>query len=338
MSHHLDSSLAREDSRLDLTDLFLFPGEQGLTMVMNLNSSAHGDRRKPGFHPQGRYEFKVHLDGAPYEEFTFRFTIDPTGTVRLHQLIGDEARRDEFPGNVLAQGRIGSTVDGRNGERIYTGEVFDPFYLDLRQLALIHAAVQRGQRADLSQWLAQPAVNSFDGATVWSIVLELPSEGPFPRHQDIAVWSVAKLATDGSGWRQINRAGIPMLGPIFRPDGRDEASARNEIHPSQDGAVDGKRMAELIAGVAGAYGTADPDAYGEMLAGRLLPDLLPYHVGTAAGLTFAGFNGRLLDDNAPEVMFSLVANAAIPSRISPRSAAGTRQPLFPYVVPTGSTV
>jgi hypothetical protein len=258
--------------------------------------------------------------------------------LRLHQLLGDEARRDEFPGSLLADGRVGTTVDGRNGERIYTGEVVEPFYLDLRQLAAVHAAVQRGQRADLSQWLAQPAVNSFDGATVWSIVLELPPEGPFPRHQDIAVWSVAKLATDGGGWRQVNRAGIPMLWPIFRPYDSDESSASNEIHPSQDGAVDGKRIAELIAGVAGAYGTADPDAYGELLAARFLPDVLPYRVGTSAGLTFAGFNGRLLDDNAPEVMFSLVANAAIPSRISPRAAAGSRQPLFPYVVPTGSTV
>ncbi|MGI5213541.1 hypothetical protein [Plantactinospora sp. CA-290183] len=46
MSHHLDSPLAREDSRLDLTDQFVFRGEGGTVLIMNVNSSAAGEDGK----------------------------------------------------------------------------------------------------------------------------------------------------------------------------------------------------------------------------------------------------------------------------------------------------
>ncbi|MGI5151144.1 DUF4331 family protein [Plantactinospora sp. CA-294935] len=76
MSHHLDSPLALQDTRLDLTDQYVFPGESGTVLVMNLNSSTAGKDAKPGFHPEARYEFKVHLDGATVENLSYRITFD----------------------------------------------------------------------------------------------------------------------------------------------------------------------------------------------------------------------------------------------------------------------
>jgi hypothetical protein len=40
------------------------------------------------------------------------------------------------------------------------------------------------------------------------------------------------------------------------------------------------------------------------VARELLPDVLPYVVGTPASYGFATLNGRSLADNAPEVMLS----------------------------------
>ena len=71
---------------------------------------------------------------------------------------------------------------------------------------------------------------------------------------------------------------------------------------------------------------------GRAVAARLLPDVLPYRVGTAAAFTFAGFNGRALADNAPEVMFGLVTNSAAPTGLVAASASETRQDKFPYLV------
>ena len=36
MSHHLDSPIAREDVRLDITDLYVFRGETGTVFVINV--------------------------------------------------------------------------------------------------------------------------------------------------------------------------------------------------------------------------------------------------------------------------------------------------------------
>jgi hypothetical protein len=79
-------------------------------------------------------------------------------------------------------------------------------------------------------------------------------------------------------------------------------------------------------------GVSDPDGYGRAVAARLLPDVLPYEVATAAAFTFAGFNGRALADNAPEVMFGLVTNSAVPTGLM-AAAPETRQDKFPYIVP-----
>jgi hypothetical protein len=77
----------------------------------------------------------------------------------------------------------------------------------------------------------------------------------------------------------------------------------------------------------------DPRGYGQIVAGELFPDVLPYVVGTPASFGFAVRNGRTMADNAPEVMLSLVAGTAIPSGLKPAVAQEQRAASFPYVVP-----
>ncbi len=61
---------------------------------------------------------------------------------------------------------------------------------------------------------------------------------------------------------------------------------------------------------------------------RIFPDTLPYVTGTPAAFSFAGFNGRRLTDNAPEVMFSLVTNSAVSTGLAPAATSED----FPYVI------
>ena len=63
MSHYLDSGLARQDVRLDITDVYLFRGKVGTVFVMCVNSSAAGSNAPPGFSPDAHYDFRVDLDG-----------------------------------------------------------------------------------------------------------------------------------------------------------------------------------------------------------------------------------------------------------------------------------
>jgi hypothetical protein len=52
MSHHLDSPLAREDTRLDITDVYLFRGTAGTVFVMNVNPSVAGRNYPERFAPR----------------------------------------------------------------------------------------------------------------------------------------------------------------------------------------------------------------------------------------------------------------------------------------------
>ena len=76
MSHHLDSPLARQDIRLDITDLYVFRGETGTVFAINVCHSIFGKIPTPGYHPEGMYEFKIDLDGDAVEDVTYRFTFD----------------------------------------------------------------------------------------------------------------------------------------------------------------------------------------------------------------------------------------------------------------------
>jgi len=339
MSHHLDTPLAAQNGQLYLDDLYVFPGESSTILVMDVNSDITGVYAQPGFHPEARYEFKVHFDGADFEDLTYRVSFaepDPAGrqALRLHALTGGEAREDAAAGELVLEGRTGEAASG-GGIRIWAGRIGDSFYVDLSLLAIVNGAVAKGTAVDLSGWRPDNAQNSFAGTSVESIVLEVPHAHPRLRPgARTGVWCATKLATDAGGWRQVNRAGHPMMWPIFWPGDTDFSNPANTRHPADDLNADGSHIAGLVAAVVAASGTSDdPQGYGQTVARVLFPDVLPYVVGTPATFGFAGRNGRTMADNAPEAMMSLVTGTAVPSGLKPAVAQQQRKSNFPYVVP-----
>jgi hypothetical protein len=339
MSHHLDTPLAAQTGQLLIDDLYVFPGEGSTVFVLDINSDVNGLHTEPGFHPEARYELKIHLNGAEYEELTYRVSFgEPDGdgqqALKLHALSGEVAIGDAGTGEEILEGRTGETATG-GGVRLWAGHVKDSFYVDLSLLGIVNGAVADGTAVDLSGWRPDKAQNSFADSTVRTIVLEVPHADAVLRPGTrIGVWAVTKLATDAGGWRQVNRAGFPMMWPIFWPTDVQFTDPSNTRHPSQDFAAEGAHMGGHVAAVVAATGTsADPDGYGQTVARTLLPDILPYVVGTPANFGFVSRNGRTLADNAPEVMMSLVTGAAVPGGLRPSVAERWRTSQFPYLTP-----
>ena len=342
MSHHLDSPASRRDPRLNVTDVYAFHGDGATVLAMIVNTSLAGAGRIPGFHPEGRYEFKLNLDGTGTERLTYRFSFAPADTagaqhVAIDRLADADAGDDRAAGTRIADGRVGEAISGA-GVRAWCGAAADPFYLDLHHLAHILEGLQSEQPIDNGEWAPVRAANTFAGSQGCAIVLEIPhGDAELRPGRPIGVWAAAKLATDAGGWRQVNRAGIPMMWPLFRALGSGDDSADYQRDttspPAHDPANNTDRVAAFVAAAVRRTGVSDPDGYGRAVAARLLPDVLPYRVGTAAAFSFAGFNGRALADNAPEVMYGLITNSALPTGLVAASAAETRQGTFPYVVP-----
>jgi hypothetical protein len=339
MSHHLDTPLAAQNGQLYIDDLYVFPGEGSTVFVLDVNSNITGVYAQPGFHPEARYEFKVHFGGADFEALTYRVAFGEAGadgsqSLRLYTLADADAREDSAAGELVLEGRTGEDASG-GGVRLWAGRIVDSFYIDLSLLARVNGAVAGGTAPDLSGWRPEGAQNSFAGTFVESIVLEVSHSHPLLRPgARTGVWAATKLATDAGGWRQINRAGHPMMWPIFWPDDIDFSNPANIRHPSEDVAAAAKCIGERVAAVVAASGTSDdPEGYGQTVARRLFPDVLSYVVGSPAVYGFAGFNGRALADNAPEAMLSQVTNMAVPCGLKPAVAKDQRATSFPYVVP-----
>jgi Domain of unknown function (DUF4331) len=339
MSHHLDSPVARQDVRLDITDLYVFRGQAGTVFAINVCHSL-GKPTIPGYHPEGMYEFKVDVNGDAVEEVTYRLTFDERdqqGQQRytVRRIRGAEAADPHAAGTVIAQGKTDETVTTPSGVRAWAGKAGDPFWIEPDVLHAVGHAFQDGTTVNLADWDPTRAKNLFAGQTVYSIVLELPDGellADTGNQRRIGVWAVATLATDAGGWRSINRIGLPMLPPLFAQYNEDLGNRLNAGRPADDLATWGEAITKKIAAVVAAYGTAeDPHAYGEKIAHRLFPNMLPYEVGTQASLGFTGWNGRSLIDNAPNVMFSTAANTPISLGIGKESVTSKPRSAFPYV-------
>ena len=130
-----------------------------------------------------------------------------------------------------------------------------------------------------------------------------------------------------------------MIHPLFTQFNEDLGNRLNAGYPTDDFATHGATVAKAIAGVVAATGTAeDPKAYGETFAHRVCPNILPYEVGTAAVFGFAGWNGRSLTDNAPNVMFSMAANSPVSLGIGKESVTSKPSKTFPYVPAAGESM
>jgi hypothetical protein len=341
MSHHLDSPLARQDVRLDITDLYVFGGESGTAFVIDVCHSKAGDIPVPGYHPEGKYEFKIDLDGDAIENVTYRFTFgerDGEGVqaVELRRLDGAEAADPDAEGALVAEGSTEQLLSGPDGVRAWAGRAGDPFWIEPDVLHAVGHAFDDGTTIDLSVWDPRQATNFFAGDTVYAIVLEVPDRHLESSARDgrIHTWALSSLQTDSGGWRSINRVGLPMIHPLFTQYNEDLGNRLNSAptSPSSDFETYGATVIGAIEGVVAAYGTAeDARAYAESVARRFLPNVLPYRVGTPAAFGFSEWNGRSLTDNAPDVMFTIAANIPVRLAIGKESITSKPRATFPYV-------
>ena len=149
-------------------------------------------------------------------------------------MAGAEARDNSATGQLVLEGRTGELAS-EDGIRIWSGRIANSFYIDLSLLVIVNRAVKNRTAVDLSAWRPEDAKNSFANTTVDMIVLEVSHEHPQLRPgARIGLWGATKLATDAGGWRQINRAGQPMIWPIFWPDDTHFTNPANTRHPSED--------------------------------------------------------------------------------------------------------
>ncbi|MEU8828109.1 DUF4331 family protein [Streptomyces sp. NPDC048636] len=334
MSHHHDSLLARQDPRLDISDVYLFRGSSGTVFVVNVNPlSGEG-----GFHDdESLYEIKVDTDGDAVEDLTYRFTFDAPdadGTQRweLRWLTGAAASDRFAEGDVLLSGLTGRPAATAEGLRVWAGAAGDPFWIEGSVVTAVKTGIAQGTAPDLSGFDPAAAVNLFADTYVHSIVLEVPDRVLGGAGATIGFWAATVLATDAGGWRQINRCAHPLLNTLFDLEDTERHIDFNATEPVEDRERYGPELLRATEGAVAATGAAPhPAAYAARLRDLLLPDVLRYEVGSEAHFGAEARNGRALTDCVPEVMFELVLGAPVGMALDASAAAGAPRGEFPYL-------
>ncbi|MDI3408300.1 DUF4331 family protein, partial [Streptomyces cavernicola] len=276
-------------------------------------------------------EVKIDLTGDSREDATFRVTFgdhDRRGRQKatLRLLTGPDARDRDAEGTVITTTTSGKRCSGKGDIRFWAGAARDPFYVEPTVVTAVRTSITEGCALDLTGFDPAEPKNLFDGTTVQAIVIEVPD--CFFTGLSIGVWGSTAVATDvGDGWRQIDRAGIPLVSTLF---GLHEADTYANAHPAADAPVFGAAIRAKIEGAVKANGTCeDPDGYAAKVSGQLLPDVLPYRVGSQAQFTGGQRNGRALTENVAEEIFRLVLHKHIATGLDEHSCESSRN--FPYL-------
>jgi hypothetical protein len=313
MSHHLsgpDLRSPKDDPRLDMTDLFVFPAKtEGRTaIILDVNPDP---ANAPGLHPDAVYQVHIDTDGDLRPDITYHFTaseLDDAGqTVSVLQARGAEAGSLEPVGRTLADGLVVGlsgevTEDTSEGHRIAVALRSDPFFADLEGIIDHFNFTGRDAMAE---------------ANVYGLVLEVPDselgDGP------IGVW--ARVALEGNdSWESIDRGANPSVTAYFNQE-NDEKIAYNQGTPATDEAD----HLDRFVGVLEHLSNWETDKARETLLATIVPDTLRWDRGQPTAYP----NGRALTDDVTSARLAMITNGQVTSdNIPPHTDL---QDDFPYL-------
>lgn len=339
MGHHFDSPEARADSRINISDNYLFhaptdPGRVVAVMCVSplagLPSPYHGATQWQTFRPTSAYELRFDTDGDLVADKVLRFVFAGEHAPQrfvAYWLAGAEVHDEHARGTKVGEGVVESTVALAlpGGARVWIGAAGDPFWLDAVAAKGFLDAALAGTPAPIESFSRAQVTT---GATnVLAIVVELPiaALGASPWHFYTAV-----AADDHGHYHQVARCGRPNFAATF-VDHPERSRRMNETSPAGDRAEFTADVVKVVEVVAARVGRVpDPAAYAERVARWLLPDVIPFDPGQRSGFDFAGINGRRLDDDFGAVVYSAVFGRPMATEI-PRLA--DLRDGWPYVPP-----
>ncbi|MEO7713484.1 MAG: DUF4331 family protein [Gemmatimonadaceae bacterium] len=192
-SDHQDTALVELNPKMDMSDVYAFPGAAADRIVLVLNSNPLlTPANTPGasFDPDILYQFKIDNTGDAKEDRVIQVTFKGTGATQTFEVRGPLVPSVLGPmmntvstTAAVVSGPINQVVS-TGGVQVFAGAREDPFFLDLEQFLRIlpdrkpatgpFSLIPDAQSAT-SFRAAGAAVDALKGANLLSIVIELPT-------------------------------------------------------------------------------------------------------------------------------------------------------------------
>lgn len=196
-SDHQDTPEVELNPRMDMTDVYAFPGASPGRIVLVLNSRAFltpgATAADASFDPDLLYQLKIDNDGDAREDRVVQITFTGTGADQQVAVRGPLAPpvrgamlNEIADATPVVTGPINSVLGADSDVEVFAGPRDDPFFIDLEAAFCIlpdrrpvggALAAPCALPADPSPpfYFRNPGINYVQGFNVLSIVVELPS-------------------------------------------------------------------------------------------------------------------------------------------------------------------
>ncbi len=324
-SHHFETAEVLAKPAYNQTDNYVFEAaEPGKTVFVMLVDSTP----KPG--PGGIFAedalYNIHIaDDAAFEKgrtFSLRFTKSNLQLMQMDAPNGTVGKA----GAIIGAGAINGTVEASNGIRVWTGMVNDPFYGNSPGIYIWRDKLAKGIY-DKNVWADNNKASIFTGRKVGAIVLEVPNS---QLGAAVKVFTTTAVERAPGKWEQIQYSARPLFAHALLIESQAIKSVHDHSRPNVANEIPLIVSARAARCAAAAKSQADPQAYGDKVAAKLLPDVIDYKPGTRAAFTVDAMNGRAFDDDGMSVMLSVVCGMPVDQAMQNPKA---HQPSFPYVMP-----
>jgi hypothetical protein len=274
------------EAAADIADLYAFEGSSDTTVIALTLPALTAEA---AFGGDVFYEVKIDTDGDAVEDESHEITFSDVRSngaqfVVAQHASGEAAANGSADGDLVGFGQVGKELALNNGGTLWAGKASDPFFFDLQGF------LGSVEGADNDRMLNDGNENDFfDPLDVLAVVIEVPDySGP------VNIWATT---SDSSG-DQIDRLGRPAINTVVNSSAFGAGTDKNVFNQAEpaddvanfDGKVEDVLMALSGGDTEGAYTTCQAD----VLAGVLLPDVLPFDKSSSLP---APLEGRALADD-----------------------------------------
>lgn len=208
-SDHQDTPEVELNPRMDINDVYAFPGASADRIALVLTTSSPIAGQSASFDPNLLYQLKIDNTGDAVEDLVFQVTFDDgVGAAQKYTIRGPVAPTMTGTKNMLittgttVTGNVGSIAGSSTGIQTFAGLRADPFVIDLEQFFNI-IPDRRPSTGPLATPLTptamafrNPGIDFLKPFNALSIVIELPK-------------SMLQRSTDAAAkfglWATINR-------------------------------------------------------------------------------------------------------------------------------------
>jgi hypothetical protein len=196
-SDHQDTAEVELNPKMDMTDVYAFPGSTAGRIVLAMNSRAFltpgATAADASFDPDLLYQFKIDNDGDAREDQVIQITFTGTGANQRVEVRGPvdppvqgATVNEVAEASPAVSGPINANLGSSEDLQVFAGPRDDPFFIDL-EAAFCILPDRKPEGGALSQpcgltpnpaapfYFRNPGVNYVQGFNVLSIVVELPS-------------------------------------------------------------------------------------------------------------------------------------------------------------------